>query len=376
MRARAITMGGLLALAVLLPAGVQATPRYAARYRQNCNLCHHNPTGGGMRSSYASQYLVPTEMVIKPLPPEKLAKIQPQLSESVAIGTDIRTIHHWADVDRQSPELNFFQMQGDLYVLFQADERLSAYLDRGQSTTQELFGLAYVLPWTGFVKFGRFTPAYGWKFDDHRLFTREGKSGDNVPRDLFFEPPGHTDVGIEVGLYPGNFALVASVLNGAFGSTSDFDQELGNTAQLSYRFDLGPLGFALGGSWLRNVESGGQRTAAGPFWAVQAGPFAWLGEVDWSELEATDSRRTALLTSHEVSWRLIRGLDLRGVFNYADPDIDQGTGLRVKTGGGLDALVAPFLGIKAMVNYYRNDVGLHVNDLDYTQSEFMLHLFY
>ena len=366
-----------LALALLTaPALLPATPRYAARYRQNCNLCHHNPTGGGMRSLYASQYLVPTEMVIRPLPAERLEKIQPQVSESITIGTDIRMIHHYADEKRRPPELDFFQMQGDLYLRFQADERLSAYMDRGTSSTLEIFGLAYVLPWNGFVKFGRFTPAFGWKFDDHRQFTREGRSGDNLPPDLFFEPPSQTDVGIEVGLYPGRFFLVAALLNGAFGNSFDTDDELGHTVQLGYRFDLGPLGFVAGGSWLRNVESGGLRSAGGPFGALNVGPFTWLGEVDWSNLDGDTSERTALLTSHEVTWQLLRGLDLRGVFNYADPDLDRQTGTRVKSGGGVDALVTPFFGIKAMVNVYANDAGENVQTPDYVQSELTLHLFY
>ena len=58
----------------------------------------------------------------------------------------MRLVRHGADEERPPPELNFFQMQGDLYVRFQADDRFSAYLDRGQSATYELFGLAYVLP--------------------------------------------------------------------------------------------------------------------------------------------------------------------------------------------------------------------------------------
>ncbi len=366
-----------LALAfALLPLCAQATPRYAARYRQNCNLCHHNPTGGGMRSLYASQYLVPTEMVIRPLPAERLEKIQPQVSESITIGTDVRMIHHWAEETRPAPERNFFQMQGDLYLRFQADERLSAYMDRGTSSTLEIFGLAYVLPWNGFVKFGRFTPAFGWKFDDHRQFTREGRSSDTLPPDLFFEPPAQTDVGIEVGLYPRRFFLVASLLNGTSGNSFDLDEELGHTVQLGYRFAVGPFGLVAGGSWWRNIESGGQRTAAGPFAALQVGPFVWLGEADWSNLDGDTSERTALLTSHEVTWQLRRGLDLRGVYNFADPDVDRDTGSRMKVGGGVDALVTPFLGIKAMVNAYENTAGVHVQSPDYVQSELTLHLFY
>src|SRR5262245_32728836 len=48
-------------IAALLCAAIDANaiPRYTARVRQNCTLCHANPTGGGMRSLYASQFLVP-----------------------------------------------------------------------------------------------------------------------------------------------------------------------------------------------------------------------------------------------------------------------------------------------------------------------------
>jgi hypothetical protein len=375
-------LSGLLFL--LLAAEAGAIPRFSARYRQNCNLCHHNPTGGGMRSLYASHYLVPAEMVLRPLPAELLEKIQPQVSESIGFGTDIRTIHHLADGDRPPPELNFFQMQGDLYVRFQVGERLSAYMDRGQSSTLEIFGLAYILPWNGYVKFGRFTPAFGWKFDDHRQFTREGRSGDAY-RDLFFDPPANTDVGVEVGFHPGRLALVASVINGALGMPGvpgapgvpfDQDEDLANTAQLLYRFNLGKVGLAVGGSWWRNTEPGGLRTAAGPFWYVNLYRLTWLGEVDWSDLDPGQDARTALVTSHELSWQLVRGLDLRAIYNFADPDLDRETGFRVKTGGGIDALLTPFFGVQAMVNVYRDEPGLDVTERTYTQSELTLHLFY
>jgi len=383
-RAQLCTAVAIVQLALLGVADVEAIPRYSARYRQNCSLCHTNPTGGGMRSLYASQYLVPTELAIRPLGSEQLEKIQPLVSESIALGCDIRTIHHLADGDRPPPELNFFQMQGDLYVRFQVGDRLSAYMDRGQSSTLEIFGLAYVLPWNGYLKFGRFTPAFGWKFDDHKQFTREGRSGDAF-RDLFFDPPANSDVGIEVGCFPGRLAVVAAVINGALGqggvpgaAGAPFDDngELGNTLQVTYRLDVGPVGLALGGSWWRNAEPGGQRTAGGPFWYLNFSRLTWLGEVDWSDLDPGNASRTALITSHEVTWQLVRGLDLRAIYNFADPDLDRKTGFRVKTGGGLDAVVTPFLNIAAMLNVYRDEPGLDVTERTYTQSEFILHLFY
>ena len=55
------------ALATALPAlTARAVPRYSARYEQNCMLCHVNPSGGGMRSAYAVQELIPKEFLISP----------------------------------------------------------------------------------------------------------------------------------------------------------------------------------------------------------------------------------------------------------------------------------------------------------------------
>jgi len=369
----------------LVASQARAVPRYSARYGQDCRLCHHNPTGGGLRSLYASQYLVPAEMVMLRLAEEKRAKIQPQVSESITLGTDIRMVHHRADRDREPPELNFFEMQGDVYFRFQADERFSAYLDRGLSETRELFGLAYILPWTGYVKFGRFIPDFGWKFDDHRQFTREGKTGDDLLGDLFFDPPANTDVGIEAGIAPGGLALTASVFNGTRGVAFDLDDQLGGAARALYRFHLGPVGVGAGGSYWWNEENISRRTAGGPFGYLHLRRFTWVGEVDWSKLDPAELRpapippgapRTALLTSHELGVQIVPGLDFRAVYNYADPDIDHDTGYRVKTGGGLDALVSPFFGISAMVHAYRNEPGADVTELTYTQSEIVLHLFY
>lgn len=379
---RGAVLGGFVLFGA---SSVEALPRYTARYGQDCRLCHHNPTGGGLRSLYASQFLIPTEMVMKTMSPEQIEKIQPQVSESITLGTDIRMVHHLADRERQPPELNFFQMQADLYVRFQADPHFSAYLDRGQSETRELFGLARILPWTGYIKFGRFTPDFGWKMADHRQFTREGRTGDALTGDLFFEPPANTDVGIEAGIAPGGLSLVVGAFNGTRGTPFDFDKKLGSSVRALYRFHLGPVGVGTGGSWWRNEEQAGRRNAGGPFGYVHLWRLTWLGEADWSNLDPAgprpdpvpeESSRMAFLTSHELTLQVVRGLDLRTVYNFADPDIDEQTGFRVKMGAGLDALVSPFFGVRGMVNVYHDHGGVDVTELQYTQSEITLHLFY
>src|SRR6476660_4679701 len=69
-----------------------AVPRYSARYEQNCTLCHVNPTGGGMRSSYATQSLIPKEIAMSPRTPEALAQLDTHINKNITIGTDFREL--------------------------------------------------------------------------------------------------------------------------------------------------------------------------------------------------------------------------------------------------------------------------------------------
>ena len=99
-RTRRVRTFGLLALAGLSALGALqafALPRYSARYEQNCSLCHVNPSGGGMRTGYASQELVPKEFAWSPATPAMLADIDPKIGKRLAIGTDFREIYYAAD---------------------------------------------------------------------------------------------------------------------------------------------------------------------------------------------------------------------------------------------------------------------------------------
>jgi hypothetical protein len=350
-----------------------AIPRYSARYQQNCTLCHQNPTGGGLRSLYASQYLVPTEMVIKPFTQEQIARIHPDVSPSVTVGTDLRTIHFWANIDR--PEKNFFQMQGDLYLSFAVDDRFSANLDIDQTGSTEIYGLGWILPWSGYVKIGRFTPVFGWKFADHNMFTRE---------ELWFDQPYNTDAGVEIGFYPKHFAVWGSLLNGEPGSNTRFDQnkEFAAVGGALARFHVWEVGVGLGGSiWYNPKEPqgarDGERTAGGPYGYLNWHRLSWLWEVDASRLTIPDvSSKTKLVTSHEVSLQVQPGFDVLGTYNYVDPDLDLQTGIRQRYGLGFEVLPVPFVEIQAAVNWFESQEGLDVTEPDFTRTEVQLHLFY
>jgi hypothetical protein len=364
----------LLFLAVCSAGGAaHAVPRYSARYRQNCTLCHQNPTGGGMRSLYASQFLVPTEMSMVRFTPEQIARIHPDVSPSVNVGVDFRTIHVYTDEPR--PESNFFQMQGDLYVSFTVDDRFSANLDVDQVGSVEAYGLGWVLPWSGYVKAGRFTPVFGWKFADHNMFNRE---------ELWFDQPFNTDAGIEIGVYPQHLAVWASMLNGEPGTNTiwDTNRELAYTGGALVRFDVARVGFGFGGSIWHNPKepvssSTGKRTAGGTFGYVNYSRVTWLWEVDASRLLPPGApSETKLITSHELSFQVHQGFDVVANYNYVDPDLDLKTGTRSRYGLGVDVIPSPFVQVQGVVNVYRSEPGVAISTADFLRTELQLHLFY
>ena len=350
-------------------AEAQAIPRYSAQYGQKCLLCHNNPTGGGMRSSYASQYIVPMELAADDLGKEPGEGFDPYLNESITVGADLRTLAVNVREENHKSESNMFQMQGDVYLNAQLDERFSAYVDRGMSGSYEVYAMGFILPAGGYVKVGRFATDYGWRFADHKAYVRDL---------LDLDPPTHSDVGVEVGFFPGTNTISLALLNGSSGALMDNDDLPAISARAEHRHGVGPLKAALGGSYRRDRESDGARRIAGPFAYLSWGPLTWLGEWDWDRdfSPSAGAERTALVTSHELSWQLRQGFALRGTANFYDPDIDSASGARSRFGIGFDTMPYPFLDLVGMVNFHRFDVGPAVAGLDYAQVELMLHVFY
>ena len=371
------SVGGLC-LAVV---NAYTIPRYSARYEQDCNLCHMNPTGGGQRTTYSTQYIVPKELSLLGLDDEALAKIDPELSKAVTIGADARTMYFLSDLDETAvletpPPENFFQMQGNLYLNLQMTDRFSLYFDKGigpASSTPELYGLGYILPANGWVKVGRFVPDFGWRTPDHTAFVRQY---------MGFIPPGHTDVGLEVGINPGNLVLTGAVLNGQLGQTRDVDDRLELTGRALYRAHLARAGAALGGSILWNRQFDQEQTAYGPFGYFQLKPVSWTWEADLSERKdisgTTGTSITAFLTSHELAIQLRQGLDLKGTLDIYDPDVDEDTGKRLRYGFGAESILYPFVRLDAMAYLYRNleEGGIDYPETEYFQFAGQIHFFY
>lgn len=378
-------LGSLLLAAALAPQA-HAVPRYTAQYRQNCTLCHVNPTGGGMRGLYANQFIIPKEMSLTKPTDEQVARIQPKISESITLGTDLRAAHFYATENQ--PGRNFFEMQGDLYVQWTIDDRISANLNVDQVGSVETYALAWVLPASGYVKAGRFTPVFGWKHADHNLFTRE---------ELGFDQPFNTDAGVEVGFYPKHVALWGSILNGEPGANTFFDSN-DNLAYVGGALAQGTVhdvGIGLGGSiWYNRKDAAessanpGERTKGGAFGYLNWARWSWLWEVDASRLLTPAAGttpahvKTALMTSHEVSFAARPGLAVIANYNYVDRNLDLESGIKQRIGIGVDVMPRPFVQIQAQFNVFETsgqDPTQNPPDVpepDFVRSEVQIHLFY
>jgi hypothetical protein len=319
------------------------------------------------------QYLIPTELSAGLLAEEEIAAIDPSLGPHLTIGMDLRTIYHQSRPDRPRVD-NFLQMQGAVYLSFQLSARVVAYVSRGQSETGEVFGMAHVLPLDGYVRVGRFTQAYGWRFADHTQFTREV---------LGWVGPGRSDVGVECAVNPGRWSITGSIANGNRGSIADADEQAAYAGQVLYRSNLRGAGVGAGGSLWRNSNAAGTRLDLGPQGYVQAGAFTWMGEADWSTVDPPGAReeRTSWVASQEASWRLRRGLDLRATYDFYDPDIDLKTGSRRRAGAGLEFFPYPYLAVHAMLRREEFQAGdgataVEVDLPDVSWVEIQLHFLF
>jgi hypothetical protein len=380
-RAGAVLFAGTLAaLAFAAPSG--AVPRYALRVGQSCMLCHQNPDGGGARSTYASQYLIPTRLAMAHAGVDESAEpaTNPQVTKDLVVGADLRTFY--LNQEKRDARNNFVQMQGSVYATFQLDARLLAYvheeLGQGPATAYEIFGMGWIVPGTAFVKVGRFVPAFGWRPADHRTFTR---------REFVFLPtnPPQSDTGVELGLRRGPFEVTAALTNGEFASPFELNDELAFVARGMAMHAVGPANLSLGGSYWQHRGLDQERWAGGPFGGASWGPVTWWGELDWlhsifpapaggSPLKIT----TSFTTSQELSIQIVQGVDVVGTYDFHDPDMNFASGAGERIGGGVEAWPFPALRVRAKLNYFRLDDGPDAPPLpdDVLEGEVEIHFLY
>jgi len=364
----AITLA--VALASLVPAlSARAVPRYSARYEQNCALCHVNPTGGGMRSAYAVQKLIPMELAFSPMKPELMKEIDPRIGKVLSIGTDFRQfLLLESENSPLAQQQGFFPMQGDVYLSFQLDPRFLLYYDRSFSNTYEAFGLANVLPWDGYVKVGKFVPPYGWKFDDHTMFARDNEG---------FAPPADVDAGVEVGMARDPIDVQVALVNGNRGSDLDNDRRLAVSGNASSRFRLGPVVGSLGVAGYTQPGISVDINNAGVFGYLSAWNVTWVAQNDWTRRQpAGGAAVNGLVSSQELTVLLRRGIELKSTYDFYDPDKSLKSGSKDRWGAGFDFMPRSFIVLEAMYRKTHIESGPALPDNGYDEGLFQLHLLY
>jgi hypothetical protein len=276
----------LLSLLFVLASSSHALPRFALVAGAKCGSCHVNPTGGQMRTEYATKSFSVDALPIRATRDEDFG-LDTRLSESITIGGDYRSQFIY---DSGTETTTFHAMTASLYGTVALTRKITFYVkydvlnsSYGTLSGPEVYGIARILPGTWYIKGGSFLPDYGWRLDDHTSYVRGGDLG-FIPdvaggRGLIFLP-NYKDIGAEIGGNVGPLMITAALLNGT-GNFSKIDfsdakaivgkiEFAGTTADVNVR--VGASGYKFSDLKMFGLHAG-----------VGMGDFVVLGEIDWAE---------------------------------------------------------------------------------------------
>ena len=313
---RLLLMAPALGLFMAHPAG--ALPLYASREGKTCVTCHYDPNGGGMRNDFGflygkNRHGMDTEA--------KWAKvtIDPRLNDWVAIGADTRVLYIASHTQggRTLGLSTFFPMQGQLNLALTPHDYVTLVMSRGIRTdkvagedyeARELYGLIHGLPHDLYVQIGRFRLPFGLRQDDHTSYIRtSGYLPYNSQQD---------DVGIEIGAAGSSYTGQLSFTNGEGTLSSERAQTLAGKATIVRQRILG----GVSGFHQYNENLGIQQNRWAGFASTTWQKVTLLGEYGGGTQRAFGAKTNLWAAFAELDYRLMRGINLRGKFDYLDPD--------------------------------------------------------
>lgn len=386
-------MRSLLVAALLctLAGTAEALPRFAARNGAPCALCHVNPSGGGLRTAYG-RAVFERQRLSSPWLSRKLGEagtgmtVDPRVGSNVVLGADLRFAYLLTDGPLGPPITDsLFLMQGDVYIGADLSPHTTLYLDQGVWGGFEAFalfhyrlreperapaggeGMAKEPKVYGYLKLGRFIPAYGLRLETHSTFTRET---------LGFTA-AYRDTGAELGVYLGPFFLQATYLQGAL---SDRDPEGTWFGRVEWLRGGPRLKLVVGAStsWTDKAPSvnpaiavrldemdGVREFRSGVHAALSYGRFTWLGELDqvWNESRARPQSARAVVAYQELSFLPAQGLDLIVSHEYTDPDYELQSGIVQRYGASVELYPWDFVELKVMYRWTSAPDGHPLDDV-------------
>jgi hypothetical protein len=329
----------LLLITLLRAAPVRAEPYLALLEGYKCNVCHVNPTGGGLRNDFGLTYaklLLPAETV-----DNALDSWTGKLTDRLRIGGDLRAA--WSrDTAPNTPSqqafaLEQFRVYADLTII---PNKLGIYVDEliapNGSQNEEAY-VRYGSTSDGFyVKGGQFYLPFGWRLQDQTAFVQE-VSGINMTT---------PDKGLEVGYEHAAWSAQFDITNGASNATTGSGYEV--TTQVVYTKPIWRVGIA--GSSISS--SAGDRRLGGLFAGLKTGPIAWLAEGDIVHDDSFPGGRTTQAALLEGDWRLLKGHNLKLTAEYENPDHAVRNNQETRYSLVYEYTPLPFLQLRAGYRHY------------------------
>lgn len=342
-RLAAAALGSIILLLFAVRAG--AEPYLAVQTGYKCNVCHFNPTGGGLRSDFGITYaklLLPAEPVNASL----VSNWTGNIIDSLRVGGDLR--EDWSrDTIPNTPTtqafaLEQFRVYADLTLI---PNRLTLYVDEQVAPNGSQNEEAYVMygSTTGFyIKGGQFYLPFGWRLQDQTAFVREA-TGINMTT---------PDKGVEIGYERPSWSAQFDITNGA-GNTSGNGYQV--TSSVAYVQPIWRLGVS--GAFVQSDV--GDRRLAGLFAGLKTGSLAWLAEADAIHDDSFPGGRTLAASLLEANWLVHRGQNLKFTAEWSDPDRSVTQNEQTRYSVVYEYTPIPFLQLRAG---YRRFIGIPQSD--------------
>jgi hypothetical protein len=309
------------------------------------------------------------------------------IANVLGFGADMRTLFY-----ARGSSNAFWQMQGDFYVNFRLAKKISLFLNKGLYSGFEIFGLMQILPANGYVKVGKFLPAYGTKLDDHTTFIRmyTGFSPELGRREL---------TGLEAAISPGPVSITGGVYNAvdAFGGAVGSRKAVLGRAE--GMFSLGEeVYLGLGGNVFstgappaelvsRIVEDigvpilapGGDPTYTlfGGFGSFSLHDLTILGEVDFMRTKAAGTTAKGMITYLEADYPIVAGVDLKAAYDFYDPDTDVKSGSISRYSAGLEFFPIAGVELRPVYRFLKTQNALaRQGDDSWSEFHFLFHFYF
>ena len=351
-------------------------PRFSSRTNAPCSSCHINPTGGGMRNSAGLTYGREQLPIRSWQGNFGLDDFSTQLTSFISYGLDFRFLYFYQRKDNpDTTRTSFFPMQADVYLNLNISKKVSVFVNPafGPFQRYEVFGIAKILPADGYLKLGRFSVPYGLRLDDHTSYVR-----DATP----FRNNSGQQTGVETGISPGPFSLLAAVTNGtAVAAERAINVAKAFILRADWRESVGPVNFFVGGSSYSQVTGTENLHLLSGFGSVSwDGDLTIIGDVERisgnSTLMNTSGERGVLYAGGdemkqlavmlEADLQVVQGFDLKFLYDFFDPNTELKTGIAKRYSVGFEFFPISGVEVRPLIRRTndtvvdRNTTDLHV----------------